>query len=221
VLPPRPSIDRVEREYVEVADRAYARTDCPHCGVQLERLPKSKKRCPACGHEIFVRSGPDNRRYLLRADERDAIEAQWHRQREADWSAQHARAEAALDGWLHQVATSGITVGDMDLEAVGESFHLDVLVALKQRYPDGLAVALLRREPANPYDRDAVEVLVDGLQVGHLSREDAADYQGLLQAAERSGRGVFLVAELVGGEIGPDGLHAPIGVFFEHAPEPE
>ena len=219
VLPPLPSLGGPVSGYVAVADRVYARTDCPHCGVELEPLPKAKKRCPACSNEIFVKSGPDNRRYLMTAAERPVFEARWQQGQAAEWEARRVRAEAAEAQWLGQLAVLGITVGDMGLDVVGESFYWSNLVALTQRYPDGLAVALLQREPDNQYDRNAIKVLIDGVQVGHLSRDDAEDYQTLLKSYERRGMGLFLLAEITGGEI-EDGMHGPVGVYFEHAPEP-
>lgn len=36
-------------------------------------------------------------------------------------------------------------------------------------------------EPTNPYDPNAVMVIIDGLKVGYLSRDDAAAYIPFLQ----------------------------------------
>jgi hypothetical protein len=58
-------------------DRPYNRPDCPHCGVVFDLLPKAKKKCPACGLAVYVRSGPDDIRYLLREADLDAMEARW------------------------------------------------------------------------------------------------------------------------------------------------
>jgi hypothetical protein len=57
--------------------RPYNRTDCPSCGVALNPLPKSKKRCPSCGQPIYVRSGPDEVRYLLAEGDLAALDARW------------------------------------------------------------------------------------------------------------------------------------------------
>ena len=144
---------------MSVSDREYARHDCPHCGVVLDLLPKAKKRCPSCGRGIFVKSGPDNRRYLLREDERAATEERWARQaperHTTAWAAyQRATAEA--------VQAAGIQSGEGYLEVVGESYRLSALVTLVARYPGRRAVAALEREPSNPHDRNAIRVLIDG-----------------------------------------------------------
>ena len=57
--------------------RPYASTTCPWCGTALDPLPKAKKACPACTRPIYVRGGPDDRRYLLRKDQLAAHEAWW------------------------------------------------------------------------------------------------------------------------------------------------
>ncbi|MGE4338001.1 MAG: HIRAN domain-containing protein, partial [Pigmentiphaga sp.] len=71
---------------------------------------------------------------------------------------------------------------------VGESHYQRNLAALAGGKTDEsvelYGLASLVPEPANPYDRNAVRVEINGLQVGHLSREDAATYQG---AARRGG----------------------------------
>jgi hypothetical protein len=57
--------------------RPYSRADCPSCGVALDPLPKSKKKCPSCGEPIWVRTGPDDVRYLLADFELRDHEARW------------------------------------------------------------------------------------------------------------------------------------------------
>lgn len=76
-------------------DRTYARETCPHCDTPFDPLPKAKKRCPACGRTVWVRSGPDGRRYILREEELTAHEDGWasYHERRA-WIAQ---AEPFID----------------------------------------------------------------------------------------------------------------------------
>ena len=57
--------------------RPYSRIDCPSCGVALDPLPKAKKKCPSCGQPIYVRSGPDEIRYLLAESDLAAHDAKW------------------------------------------------------------------------------------------------------------------------------------------------
>jgi hypothetical protein len=71
-------------------------------------------------------------------------------------------------------------------EVVGESHYGAQLSRLAGREREGEreVVAQLRREPSNRYDRNAVQVLIDGCLVGHLPREDAPSYHAELQVVE-------------------------------------
>lgn len=55
----------------------YANTICPYCSAILGPLPKANKACPSCREPIYVRSGPDGMRYLLREVDLAVIEAAW------------------------------------------------------------------------------------------------------------------------------------------------
>lgn len=75
--------------------------------------------------------------------------------------------------------------GNRTVEVVGESHHQDALLAIcgGRRHPAGVeleAVAELVSHPGNAYDTGAVEVRIDGLTVGYLSRGDAADLYPLV-----------------------------------------
>jgi hypothetical protein len=75
----------------------YDRTDCPHCAARFDPLPRAKKRCPACGQTVWVRSGPDGRRYILREADLSAHEARWeaHNEREEEAEAAQLNRDAA------------------------------------------------------------------------------------------------------------------------------
>lgn len=60
-------------------------------------------------------------------------------------------------------------------------------------------IAVLWPEPSNPYDSNAVAVYIDGLQVGHLMREDAQDYQPVLLRMHQRGEIAQCMATIVGG----------------------
>jgi HIRAN domain len=47
--------------------------------------------------------------------------------------------------------------------------------------------AVLVREPDNPYDSNAIAVYSPAGKIGHLSREDAEEYQDVLIAVEQGG----------------------------------
>ncbi|MGC9973827.1 MAG: HIRAN domain-containing protein [Gaiellaceae bacterium] len=61
--------------------------------------------------------------------------------------------------------------------------------------------AVLIREPGNPYDSNAIAVYADRVgQVGHLSRDDALEYQQMFEALSARGCSVATCpAFLIGG----------------------
>jgi NAD-dependent SIR2 family protein deacetylase len=78
---------------------------------------------------------------------------------------------------------------------------------------------VLEPEPDNPYDPNAIKVLIGGAVVGYLSREDAVTFlPGLLElmAASPTAR-VALEASIVGGGPRADGIGF-LGVFLDHNP---
>ncbi len=113
--------------------------------------------------------------------------------------------------------------GTETLEVVGESNYQDALWQIVGgRRPDHVrheTHAILMPDPENRYDPNAIEVRIDGMLVGHLSREDAAAYRpGLLRLMEMSAtRFVALDATIVGGGPRADG-RGFLGVFLDHDP---
>jgi hypothetical protein len=109
------------------------------------------------------------------------------------------------------------------LEVVGESFCQDALWALVgmtrgSRVREQI-VAVLEPEPTNPWDCNAIQVLIDDVPVGHLSREDARAYlPGLLRLIEScETRCVGLEGVITGGGTRSDGPGF-LGVFLDHDP---
>ena len=212
-LPPRPN--RTAEPYVDPADRPYSRTTCPNCSVALDPLPKAKKRCPSCGEAIFVRSGPDGLRHLLSAAEIDALATRW-----AEFYAVRAVEIAAEEDelaaeWRVSLQGAGLLVGNDELEVVGESHYhgaLAGIMAAARERPDPWeihTVAELRREPGNQYDKNAVQVIIEGQIVGYLSREDAAEVTPQLARLRLR---AFVHAVVAGGRLQDDGRVGPIGV---------
>jgi hypothetical protein len=113
--------------------------------------------------------------------------------------------------------------GDDPLEVVGESRYQDALwkiVGGRRGDPVRYETeAVLEPEPDNPYDPNAIKVLIGGVVVGYLSREDAAAFRpGLLGLIEASPTGrVALEASIVGGGQRTDGIGF-LGVFLDHDP---
>lgn len=112
--------------------------------------------------------------------------------------------------------------GHETLEVVGESHYQDVLWWCVES-DAGERVrcqvqAVLVPEPANPYDSNAIQVLIEGRVVGYLARQDAVIYlPGLLALMERHERAIGLSGVIVGGGPRPDGL-GMLGVFLDHDP---
>ena len=79
-----------------------------------------------------------------------------------------------------------ITVsGDRGVDVVGESYHQDALLEIAggSRHYGGVeleAVASLVPDPDNVHDRDAVEVRIGALPVGHLRHDDAVALRPLI-----------------------------------------
>ncbi len=105
------------------------------------------------------------------------------------------------------------------LEVVGESYRQANLWRIVGCEPCNDRIqhachAVLIAETDNIYDANAISVWVEGLQVGFLSRDDAADYRpGLMRLAEHGP--VALAATIVGGGRGGPPL---LGIFLDHDP---
>lgn len=93
--------------------------------------------------------------------------------------------------------------GDADFDIVGESFYqvaLDRVAGGKTAEGHELdAEADLIFDPENDYDPNAVKVVIDGLQVGSLSREHAAAYRQRMERLGFDGRTARCDAVIVGG----------------------
>ena len=112
--------------------------------------------------------------------------------------------------------------GHTTLEVVGESYHQDHLWQQAGGHtPERVRceiVAELVPEPDNPHDRNAVQVLIRGGCIGHLSRDDAAAYVGGVQRLRAEhGVSIGLRGVIVGGGQ-REGRLGMLGVFLEHEP---
>jgi hypothetical protein len=226
VLPVRPNAMTSSGilELMAPADRPYARTTCPSCSTDLDPLPKAKKRCRHCGQDVYVRSGPDGRRHLLAASEMPGFEILWTRHHENRSAAVREADERAEIEWLETLRRAGFAVGSEELDVVGESYYHPALAGIRAAEGVNLqtrelsVAAALVAEPQNQWDSNTVGVYVNGAKVGHLEREDAADYQRPIQ---RAGGRVFVEATLVGGRPTDRAEVGPIGVRIEHLPPPD
>lgn len=101
---------------------------------------------------------------------------------------------------------------------VGESYRqtpLRELSAGRREHGDEVRfIAAVTPEPTNPYDANAVKIdILNGAQVGYLSRDDAAAYGLALKAVATSGKKGVCRARLIGGT--PD--KPSIGVLLDLA----
>jgi len=107
--------------------------------------------------------------------------------------------------------------GTFETEVVGESNYQDALwravgaADANERGYRHHTVALLRSEPTNPYDRNAVQVLIGDRVVGYLSREDAVTHKRLMASY---GHAVTCPALIVGGFRQATG-RASLGVWLD------
>jgi hypothetical protein len=96
-------------------------------------------------------------------------------------------------------------------DVVGESrYQSELREICRVRSPDASwlrVIALLRPEPHNPYDSNAVAVFIGSHRVGYLSREDAEIFHATLDECELEGEQETACQALVkGGHPGRDGV---------------
>ncbi|MBA2557021.1 MAG: HIRAN domain-containing protein [Chloroflexi bacterium] len=88
-------------------------------------------------------------------------------------------------------------------EVVGESHYRAAIESVTGgAHVEGVKLvtwASLVAEHDNPYDSTAVAVHVDGLKVGHLSRDEAAAYRGVLERIAAHGKVAHCRADIYGG----------------------
>lgn len=97
----------------------------------------------------------------------------------------------------------------VDIEIVGESHCAEHVQAIQGLYGEREFEIVLRADPHNPYDANAVAVLVHDERVGYLPRGMAVDWQPMILAAEAKGIVIRGKAVVLGGT--PDKPN--LGVF--------
>ncbi|HEY5196243.1 MAG TPA: HIRAN domain-containing protein [Solirubrobacteraceae bacterium] len=112
--------------------------------------------------------------------------------------------------------------GHATLEVVGESHYQDHLWRLaggvRAEQIRCTVQAVLAPEPENPYDANAVRVLIEDGVVGYLSRDDAAVYRpGLVALMKQYDSAIALGGHILGGGHRSDGIGL-LGVFLDHDP---
>lgn len=104
-----------------------------------------------------------------------------------------------------------VTEHTVEADVVGESFHADNFNRLfsgkNVRGSDERELflpAVLIAETNNRYDKNAVAVFVNGLQLGHLDKARAANYHGPLMKLSSRGTYISMNARQWARGIGPD-----------------
>ena len=111
--------------------------------------------------------------------------------------------------------------GSFDFEVVGESYYqaaIAQIVAAPNFDPNMNIVAHLIPEHDNPHDDSSVRVEIDGLKVGHLSREDARSFRRRLGAKKLSNQITTCDARILGGGADNSGRKLDYGVFLDMKP---
>jgi hypothetical protein len=89
---------------------------------------------------------------------------------------------------------------DYNYDVVGESFqrdHLTALIRAHNAFESGeiYSTAVLELEPTNPFDENAVKVVVEGTQVGYIPKFDSP---AVTQMVKKSGKSVYEVPVRIG-----------------------
>jgi hypothetical protein len=87
----------------------------------------------------------------------------------------------------------------VNIEIVGELAYQEHIRRVSRAADSGEFEIVLRPEPRNPHDRNAVAVLAEGQPVGYLPRAMAAVWQPALLKAAAKGYAVIGTAEVFGG----------------------
>jgi hypothetical protein len=89
---------------------------------------------------------------------------------------------------------------DYNYDVVGESFqrdHLTALIRAHNAFESGeiYSTAVLELEPTNPFDSNAVKVVVEGTQVGYIPKFDSP---AVTKMVKKSGKSVYEVPVHIG-----------------------
>lgn len=96
-----------------------------------------------------------------------------------------------------------VGTGNYRVDVAGESFYEESFIALcGERTIEGVRIEVRTKlilEDNNPHDKQAVKVMVQGHQVGHLSRVDARAFRRRVRYGSLSEHEVFECAGLICG----------------------
>lgn len=108
------------------------------------------------------------------------------------------------------------------ISVVGESFYQDDLQRLAGEHGKRSAkvnvTALIKPDDNNPHDDKAVSIWIKGLQVGHLSRDEARSFRRRLSQKGMTKQTTACSATIMGGRVMEDGQRASYGVLLHIKP---
>ena len=108
--------------------------------------------------------------------------------------------------------------GNFEFDVVGESFYQQSIRTLAQRHAAADQVTAILWPQGNEHDQLAVGVYIDGLKVGHLSREDARSFRRRLGAKKLGTAVTSCPAMFTGGHEIEPGKYAMTGVQLDMKP---
>lgn len=137
-----------------------------------------------------------------------------------------------LDSLKHQQATTPRLVdiskmfhwpsaGDYEFEVVGESFYQNAIESIIKNKSNNIHqefVAVITPYSTNKYDDKAVKVEIDGLIVGHLSKEDARSFRRRLGTKKLTNQATAAKAMIIGGHNDKAGNKLSYGVALDIKP---
>jgi len=112
-----------------------------------------------------------------------------------------AKASAAIHSDEVSVGDEQAAEGvDYNYDVVGESYqrdHLTSLIRAHDAFDSGeiFTTAVLELEPTNPFDPNAVKVLIEGTQVGYVPKFDSLTVTEMIK---KSGKSVYEVPVRIG-----------------------
>lgn len=111
--------------------------------------------------------------------------------------------------------------GQFEVDIVGESYYQKALAKIAGNplnYSEFECLATLQLEDDNQYDSKAVAVWINGMMVGHLSKDDALSFRRRVARKEITGPFTTCNAKVIGGGTKGNGQKYSFGVKLDMKP---
>ena len=117
-----------------------------------------------------------------------------------DFIRQASESRFVSDGSGISIVSNAPDGVDYNYDVVGESFqrdHLTALIRAHNAFESGeiYSTAVLELEPTNPFDPNAVKVVVEGTQVGYIPKFDSP---AVTEMVKKSGKSSYEVPVRIG-----------------------